>query len=103
PRTPLAAAGHRVTVVSRHAEGAAFDEVLDGVRVIRVPEDPPLFAFSEQTLLAWTMAFNHALTRAALQVAEEVRPEVVHAHHWLLAPPPPPGKTPPPHPPRGAR
>jgi glycogen(starch) synthase len=83
--TTLAAAGHEVTVVSRHAEGAAFDEVLDGVRVVRVPEDPPLFGFTEKTLLAWTMAFNHALTRAALRVAEEVRPEVVHAHDWLVA------------------
>lgn len=83
--TSLAAAGHEVTVVSRHAEGAAFDELLDGVRVVRVPEDPPLFPFSGQTLLAWTMAFNHALTRAALRVAEEVRPEVVHAHDWLVA------------------
>jgi glycogen(starch) synthase len=83
--TSLAAAGHQVTVVSRHAEGAAFDEVLDGVRVVRVPEDPPLFQFNAETLLAWTMAFNHAMTRAALRVAEEVRPEVVHAHDWLVA------------------
>jgi glycogen(starch) synthase len=83
--TSLARAGHEVTVVSRHAPGAAFDEVLDGVRIVRVPEDPPLFAFTEQTLLAWTMAFNHALTRAALRVADEIRPEVVHAHDWLVA------------------
>jgi glycogen(starch) synthase len=83
--TSLAAAGHEVAVVSRHAEGAAFDEVVDGVRVVRVPEDPPLFPFNSETLLAWTMAFNHALTRAALRVAEEVQPEVVHAHDWLVA------------------
>jgi glycogen(starch) synthase len=83
--TSLAGAGHEVTVVSRHAENAAFDEVIEGVRVVRVPEDPPLFAFNSQTLLAWTMAFNHALTRAALRVAEEVEPEVVHAHDWLVA------------------
>jgi glycogen(starch) synthase len=31
------------------------------------------------------MAFNHALTRAALAVAEQVDPEVVHAHDWLVA------------------
>jgi glycogen(starch) synthase len=74
-----------VIVVSRHAEGAAFDEVTDGVRIVRVPEDPPLFGFRAETLLAWTMAFNHALTRAALRVAEEVQPEVVHAHDWLVA------------------
>jgi len=83
--TALARAGHEVTVVSRHADGAAFDEVQEDVRVVRVPEDPPLFPFNSQTLLAWTMAFNHALTRAALRVAEEVRPEVVHAHDWLVA------------------
>ncbi|HEV2087044.1 MAG TPA: glycosyltransferase family 4 protein [Cryptosporangiaceae bacterium] len=83
--TALAAAGHEVTVVSRHAVGAAYDEVAEGVRVVRVPEDPPVFAIDGPTLLAWTMAFNHALTRAALAVAGEVRPEVVHAHDWLVA------------------
>ena len=83
--TSLAAAGHEVTVVSRHTEGAAFDEVREGVRIVRVPEDPPIFTFDEQTLLAWTMALNHALTRAALRVAEESPPDVVHAHDWLVA------------------
>jgi glycogen(starch) synthase len=81
----MAAAGHEVTVVSRHAPGAPADEVVNGVRIVRVPDDPPVFAFNEETLLAWTMAFNHAITRAALQVCEEVRPQVVHAHDWLVA------------------
>jgi glycogen(starch) synthase len=80
----MAAAGHEVTVVSRHQPGAAYDEVVHGVRVVRVPEDPPLFDF-EQSLLSWTMAFNHALTRAALAVADQTDPEVVHAHDWLVA------------------
>jgi glycogen synthase len=80
----MAAAGHEVTVVSRHTAGAAYDEVVNGVRVVRVPEDPPLFDFGEH-LLGWTMAFNHALTRAALAVADQVAPEVVHAHDWLVA------------------
>jgi glycogen(starch) synthase len=80
----MAAAGHEVTVVSRHSPGAAYDEVVHGVRVVRVPEDPPLFDF-EQSLLSWTMAFNHALTRAALAVADQTDPEVVHAHDWLVA------------------
>jgi glycogen(starch) synthase len=80
----MAAAGHEVTVVSRHAPGAAYDEVTGGVRVVRVPEDPPVFDFAE-SLLSWTMAFNHALTRAALAVADQVEPEVVHAHDWLVA------------------
>jgi glycogen(starch) synthase len=80
----MAAAGHEVTVVTRHRPGAAYDEVVNDVRVVRVPEDPPLFDL-EQSLLSWTMAFNHALTRAALAVADQTDPEVVHAHDWLVA------------------
>jgi glycogen(starch) synthase len=76
-------AGHTVTVLTRHGAGAAYDEVVGGVRVVRVPEDPPLFPF-ETELLAWAMAFNHALTRAGLLVAEDP-PDVVHAHDWLVA------------------
>ena len=41
--TALAAAGHEVTVVTRHAEGAPLEEYVEGVRVVRAPEDPPLF------------------------------------------------------------
>jgi glycogen(starch) synthase len=80
----LAAGGHEVVVVSRHAEGLAFDEVRNGVRIVRVPEDPPVFPFATE-LLAWTMAFNHALSRAALAVCEQSPPDVVHAHDWLVA------------------
>lgn len=80
----LAGNGHEVTVVSRHAEGAPFDEVMNGVRVVRVPEDPPIFPFDSQ-LLAWAMAFNHALARTALRVADEMSPDVIHAHDWLVA------------------
>ena len=79
-----AAAGHQVTVVTRHADGAAYDELVNGVRVVRVPEDPPVFPFATE-LLSWTMAFNHALTRAALRVVEQSPPDVVHAHDWLVA------------------
>jgi glycogen(starch) synthase len=87
--TALAAAGHQVTVVTRHGDGAPLDEVSDGVRIVRAPQDPPLFPFSTGTLLAWTMSMNHALTRAALRVAAEHdaagQPvEVVHGHDWLV-------------------
>jgi glycogen(starch) synthase len=80
--TELAAAGHEVTVVSRHGPGAAYDEVCDGVRVLRAPEDPAAFPMSE--LLAWSQALNHALLRAVLR-ADLPRPDVVHAHDWLVA------------------
>lgn len=80
--TCLAAAGHEVTVVTRHGEGAGYDEVVDGVRVLRAAQDPPLVPMSD--LLAWTMALNHALLRAALR-AGLPPPDVVHAHDWLVA------------------
>lgn len=82
--TALAAAGHEVTVVTRHAEGAAVTEHTEGVRVVRAPEDPPAFPLATPSLLAWTMAFNHTLTRAALRVAERGDFDVIHAHDWLV-------------------
>ncbi|MEV1286210.1 glycosyltransferase family 4 protein [Micromonospora sp. NPDC049679] len=81
----LVAAGHEVTVVTRHADGAPLEEYADGVRVIRVPEDPPVFPLATPSLLAWTMAFNHTLTRAALRAAQSGGYDVIHAHDWLVA------------------
>jgi glycogen(starch) synthase len=81
--TALAAAGHDVAVVSRHEPGAPYDETRDGVRVVRVDRDPPLVPFEQW--LAWAMSFEHPLLRAALQVCEDWRPDVVHAHDWLVA------------------
>ncbi|WP_036375627.1 glycosyltransferase family 4 protein [Micromonospora sp. ATCC 39149] len=81
----LAAAGHEVTVVTRHAEGAPLEEYADGVRVLRAAEDPVTFPLATGSLLAWTMAFNHTLTRAALRATESATYDVIHAHDWLVA------------------
>ncbi|WBB80242.1 glycosyltransferase family 4 protein [Micromonospora sp. WMMD882] len=81
----LAAAGHEVTVVTRHAEGAPLEEYTDGVRILRAPEDPVAFPLATPALLAWTMAFNHTLTRTALRAADTGGYDVVHAHDWLVA------------------
>ncbi|MEU4480241.1 glycosyltransferase family 4 protein [Micromonospora sp. NPDC023966] len=81
----LAAAGHEVTVVTRHAEGAPLEEYAEGVRVLRAAEDPVRFPLATDSLLAWTMAFNHTLTRTALRAAEAGDYDVVHAHDWLVA------------------
>ncbi|MEV6691883.1 glycosyltransferase family 4 protein [Micromonospora sp. NPDC051196] len=81
----LAAAGHEVTVVTRHAEGAPLEEYVDGVRVVRAAEDPVTFPLATESLLAWTMAFNHTLTRAALRAASTGGYDVIHAHDWLVA------------------
>ena len=80
----LARAGHQVTVATRHAPGAPLDEIVEGVRVVRAPQDPPAIPLDTPHLLAWTMAFNHTLTRAALHAAETGEFDLVHAHDWLV-------------------
>ncbi|MET8232120.1 glycosyltransferase family 4 protein [Micromonospora sp. NPDC005298] len=81
----LAAAGHEVTVVTRHTDGAPLEEYADGVRILRAPEDPVTFPLATSSLLAWTMAFNHTLTRTALRATEAGSYDVIHAHDWLVA------------------
>jgi glycogen synthase len=82
--TSLAAAGHEVTVVTRHSADAPLEEFREGVRVVRAPEDPPTFPLATPSLLAWTMAFNHALTRAALHATATETYDLIHAHDWLV-------------------
>ncbi len=79
----LAAAGHDVVVLTQLTDDAPPDAVVGGVRIVRVPQDPPLVPMDD--LLAWTMALDHALTRAALAVGSGWQPEVVHGHDWLVA------------------
>ena len=79
----LAAADHEVTVVTQHAPGAAYDEVVNGVRVVRVSADPPLVPRAD--LLAWVLSLNHSLGRVAAQIATQSGFDVVHAHDWVVA------------------
>jgi glycogen(starch) synthase len=90
--TELAAAGHDVAVLSRQPSGTdagthpTVDEVVEGVRVLRVAEDPTHLEF-ERDMVAWTLAMGHALLRTALTRIAGWRPDVVHAHDWLVAHP----------------
>jgi glycogen(starch) synthase len=81
----LAAAGHDVRVVTRGREPAERDERPHGVRVRRAAADPLAIDFTTETLLAWSQAAEHALLRAALPLVRRWRPDVVHAHDWLVA------------------
>lgn len=78
-----AAAGHDVTVLTQWVDGGPADGRVSGVRVVRVPADPPDIA--REDLVAWVLAFGHALARAGLRLHPELRPGVVHAHDWLTA------------------
>jgi glycogen synthase len=81
----LAAEGHDVRVVTRGLEAAGSAETRDGVRIIRAAVDPLAIDFTTESLLAWSQAAEHALLRAALPVTKGWRPEIVHAHDWLVA------------------
>ena len=78
-----AALGHDVVVLTQHEPDASPDETVNGVRIIRVPQDPPLVPQTE--LLAWVMGFGHGLARAGARLAREWEPDVVHGHDWLVA------------------
>ncbi|HEY5854946.1 MAG TPA: glycosyltransferase family 4 protein [Aldersonia sp.] len=93
----LAAAGHEVVVLSRRPSGTdaathpTHSHFAEGVLVVAVAEDPPVFRFGED-MLAWTLAMGHAMVRAGIAlgkpgVGEGWTPDVVHAHDWLVAHP----------------
>jgi glycogen(starch) synthase len=95
--TALAAVGHEVVVLSRRPPGTdasthpSSDDLREGVRVIAAAEDPHEFSFSDD-MMAWTLAMGHAVIRAGLSLRKRDtgrawRPDVVHAHDWLVAHP----------------
>jgi glycogen(starch) synthase len=89
--TELVAAGHEVVVLSRRPTGTdpgshpTTDEVAEGVRVVAAAQDPHEFTFGTD-MMAWTLAMGHAMLRAGLTLGDW-RPDVVHAHDWLVAHP----------------
>jgi len=95
--TALAAAGHDVVVLSRRPSGTdpsthpSSDEISEGVRVIAAAQDPHEFTFGAD-MMAWTLAMGHAMIRGGLSLKKPRsnrawRPDVVHAHDWLVAHP----------------
>src|SRR6202161_4792598 len=97
--TALAEAGHEVVVLSRRPTGTdpsthpTSDEVSEGVRVIAAAQDPHEFTFSSD-MMAWILAMGHSMIRAGLSLKDlgrrrgrPWRPDVVHAHDWLVAHP----------------
>jgi glycogen(starch) synthase len=90
--TQLVSQGHSVVVLCRQQAGTdasthpTSDQVIEGVRVIRVAEDPPHLVF-ERDLVAWTLAMGHAMVRAGQTLLREWHPDVIHAHDWLVTHP----------------
>jgi glycogen(starch) synthase len=104
--TALAADGHDVVVLSRRQAGTdpsthpSTDELSEGVRVLAAAQDPHEFDFGTD-MMAWTLAMGHSMIRAGLSIEARGsqragsknstkrlwRPDVVHAHDWLVAHP----------------
>ena len=94
--TALAEAGHEVVVLSRRPTDTdpsthpSTDEIAEGVRVVAAAQDPHEFGFGTD-MMAWTLAMGHAMVRAGLAIrarrGRPWRPDVVHAHDWLVAHP----------------
>ncbi|APU19300.1 glycosyltransferase family 4 protein [Actinoalloteichus sp. GBA129-24] len=88
----LAAQGHEVILLCRQPTGTDASthptevENRAKVRVVRVAEDPAHLSF-EHDLVAWTLAMGHAMVRAGHALLRGWRPDVVHAHDWLVAHP----------------
>ncbi len=80
-----AALGFDVTVITQAAAGASPDEVVNGVRVLRVSSDAPYVPLDEEHLLAWVAGFNSAVARAGIRLMRTWKPQVVHGHDWLVA------------------
>ncbi len=80
--TAMARQGHEVVVASLHHPDTADDEVVNGVRVLRA--DPALPWLPDDSLVARMASANHQLVQLVAQLGDW-RPEVVHAHDWLVA------------------
>ena len=78
-----AAAGHDVAVVTQLAENGKADEVVNGVRVVRAGVEPIRTGADE--LLGWVAGLNRALARTGTALGASWRPDVVHAHDWVVA------------------
>lgn len=81
----LAALGHDVRVLTRGDRPEPEQQRYEGVTVWRAAADELAIDFGSESVLAWTQAFEHSLTRAGLSLVSGWRPEVIHAHDWLVA------------------
>lgn len=78
----LVRAGHEVVVLTLHHPEAPDDAVVNGVRVLRAHHDLPWLP--EDNFLARMASTNHQLVQLVARLGDW-RPDVVHAHDWLVA------------------
>ncbi len=78
----LTRCGHDVTVFTRGLALSRGDEREGGVRVVRVtPDEGPSYT----DLVPWVLELNRSLLDRAWSEVRTLRPDVIHAHDWLVA------------------
>lgn len=77
--------GHEVVVVTQVDPGSPLDQIINGVRVVRVPPDAPIVPLDEEHLLSWVASFESALTRGVIGLAQQWCADVIHGHDWMVA------------------
>ncbi|MEY3733165.1 MAG: hypothetical protein RL347_524 [Actinomycetota bacterium] len=74
--------GDEVAVLTQSQDDDLTSSMVNGVRVIRAPHDPPRVPFSEDTLLAWVLGMQTGMLRSARDIGPV---DVIHAHDWVTA------------------
>ncbi|MDR4999204.1 1,4-alpha-glucan branching protein domain-containing protein [Brevibacillus parabrevis] len=74
--------GVAVHVLTRASDWSVAEEVMDGVHVHRLPTYIPA---EQEDFLSWVFQLNLAMSDATEQLWKNgVRPDVIHAHDWLV-------------------
>jgi len=77
--------GHDVTVLTQQPVGAPESETVNGVDVVRVVPPSPEVPRVPEALVDWTRDLDHRLAGVMADVVATARPDVIHAHDWVVA------------------
>jgi glycogen synthase len=80
----LVAQGHDVHVLTRGGGHLSADEVRHGVQVHRVRE-PDFPKDDLDAFISWVDHMNEDMRAAGAELVEEIAPDLVHSHDWLVA------------------
>ena len=80
----LVAQGHEPHVLTRGAATHPAYERRNGVHVHRVAE-PPFPKDDLHAFVGWVTDMNRHMREAGLHLADEIGPDLVHGHDWLVA------------------
>jgi len=83
--TQQARAGYDVTVLTQHGSDTADIEMIEGVRVVRAREEGEPQPRTVDNLMPWVASMQRAMNRQGRHLLGQWRPDVVHAHDWVVA------------------